>query len=57
MSGWTALCLFLLANHVDQPIIGAIALLVFAFNDTPRQRAEKLQARIRRLERQQEGRP
>jgi hypothetical protein len=53
MSGWTALCLFLLALHVNEPFIGLVALLVYACNDSPRQRAEKLQARIRKLERQQ----
>lgn len=51
MSGWTALCFFLVASHVGEPMIGLIAIIVYAINDSPRQRCEKLEARIKELER------
>lgn len=52
MSGWTALCLFILAAHVDTPVVAAIAAMVFILVDTPRQRIEKLERRVRELEEQ-----
>lgn len=51
MSGWAAFCFILIGMHVDQPVVVAIAILIYAFNDSPRQRCEKLERRIKALER------
>lgn len=50
MSGWTALCLVLLGMHVGHPVVCVIAILTYAFVDSPRQRCEALEKRIKELE-------
>ncbi len=50
MSGWTAICLFLLGLQCNQPFVAVIAAICGICGDSPRQRFEALQARVKRLE-------